>query len=194
MRICKACGLEKPLDEFHRNGFSKRTGEPLRRWRCRKCNNLKYCPPTGKLNLGRFLKGHISWNKKTEDGRLSLRAKAWRKEVLERDYYTCQECSVTGRKMHAHHIKSWNRYPDLRFNLDNGIALCHTCHSRVHGQKICNLLKNGTSWAKGKKFSAEYRKKLSDAHKGIPLSEKHKEALKGRVAWNKGLTNKKLEA
>lgn len=186
MRTCKTCGLEKPLDEFHRNGFSKRTGEPLRRWCCRKCNNLKYCPPTGKPNTGRFEKGSTPWNKKTDDGRTSLKSLEWIKKVLKRDNHTCQKCYVMHKKMNAHHIKPWNRYPELRFDLDNGMTLCNSCHSALHGKKKCNLLKNGTSWAKGKRFSAEYRKKLSEAHKGKKLSDEHKEALKGRIPWNKG--------
>ena len=91
---------------------------------------------------------------------------------MKRDNYICQKC-FSLEKLLAHHIKEWNAYPKLRFNLDNGITLCNSCHSLLHGKEKCNFLKNGTSWAKGKTFSEEYRKKLSDAHLG------HK-------AWNKG--------
>lgn len=52
-------------------------------------------------------------------------------------------------------------------------------------------------WAKGKKFSTEYRKKISDGRKGIPAwnkgrswSEKTRKkisnALLGQTSWNKG--------
>lgn len=45
----------------------------------------------------------------------------------------------------------------------------------------------------GKKFSLEYRKKLSDAHKGIPLSAKHKKAIgKGSKEMHAKKKNKSI--
>lgn len=38
----------------------------------------------------------------------------------------------------------------------------------------------------GRKHTKEERLKMSIAHKGIPLSEAHKNAKKGQIAWNKG--------
>lgn len=153
----------------------------------------KYSPNRGKPNAGKFKRGLTPWNKKVKakKGKASLDYIEWRDNVFKRDNNICQDCFMT-EKLHAHHIKPWNEFPDLRFELSNGITLCNSCHAKRHGREICNFLKNGTSWAKGKKFSAEYRKKLSDAHKGVPLSEKHKEALRGRVPWNKGLKMKKI--
>lgn len=47
--------------------------------------------------------------------------------------------------------------------------------------------KRGRSAAqRGRKFTAEHRQKLSSAHKGKTLSEAHKQALRGRPAWNRG--------
>lgn len=64
--------------------------------------------------------------------RNQYRAKAWVKAVKERDKWTCQECGAC-EKLHAHHIKRWKDYPDLRYDLNNGITLCHTCHEKAHG-------------------------------------------------------------
>ena len=55
----------------------------------------------------------------------------WRLAVYERDNYTCQHCGAKGR-IQAHHIKQWAHYPALRFDVGNGITLCHSCHAKVH--------------------------------------------------------------
>jgi hypothetical protein len=55
----------------------------------------------------------------------------WRKEVLKRDNYTCQECGKT-KKLQVHHINSWAEYPFERFNIENGQTLCRKCHSKTN--------------------------------------------------------------
>lgn len=57
----------------------------------------------------------------------------WRWTVFRRDNYTCQICGkkVSGH-IEAHHIKSWKDYPDLRYDIDNGITLCKECHKEIH--------------------------------------------------------------
>ncbi len=55
----------------------------------------------------------------------------WRKSVLLRDSHTCQCCGSTN-KICAHHIFNWKSYPDLRFEVDNGIVLCEQCHREFH--------------------------------------------------------------
>lgn len=59
-------------------------------------------------------------------------AKEWSKAVRRRDK-VCQECGASDR-LHAHHIKRWRDYPELRYELSNGITLCHACHERAHGR------------------------------------------------------------
>ena len=58
--------------------------------------------------------------------------KRWRKEVYKRDGYTCQDCG-TNKDLQAHHIKHWQGYPELRYEIDNGITLCRRCHLKAHG-------------------------------------------------------------
>ena len=55
----------------------------------------------------------------------------WRKAVFERDNYTCQKCHVRGVELHPHHIKSWEKYPQLRFEISNGKTLCIFCHKQT---------------------------------------------------------------
>lgn len=64
--------------------------------------------------------------------RESIEYKEWRNQVYERDNYTCQVCNVKGGKLVAHHIKSWSKYPDLRYEKSNGLTLCEECHKKTH--------------------------------------------------------------
>jgi len=71
----------------------------------------------------------------------SFEYRQWRKAVYERDEYTCKGCGQVGGYLTAHHIKSWAKYPELRFNVDNGITLCEECHKvsdnyKGRGRKI----------------------------------------------------------
>lgn len=56
---------------------------------------------------------------------------AFRKTVLERDDWTCQDCGTRGGRLEVHHIKSWAEHPDLRYEPDNGMTLCRSCHNRT---------------------------------------------------------------
>jgi hypothetical protein len=57
----------------------------------------------------------------------------WRKSVLAKYHFTCQECGLKGGRMSAHHIMPWAEYKELRYEIKNGLCLCYTCHMRLHG-------------------------------------------------------------
>jgi hypothetical protein len=93
-----------------------------------------------------FKKGHIpwtkgtigivkAWNKGLGSNNRTERMKEmglpkylnWRKQVFERDNYTCRICGKRGGKLVADHIKMWVLFPELRYSLDNGQTLCRKC-------------------------------------------------------------------
>lgn len=55
----------------------------------------------------------------------------WRKEVWLRDNFKCKIANpdCAGR-IEAHHILGWSKYPELRYQVNNGITLCHHHHPR----------------------------------------------------------------
>ena len=74
--------------------------------------------------------------------------KAWRNKVFTRDHFVCQECGIRNHKglgksirLEAHHLKSWKDFPELRFNINNGLTLCIPCHGKT---RIRTKTKKGT--------------------------------------------------
>jgi hypothetical protein len=57
--------------------------------------------------------------------------KQWSKVVKDRDGWKCrianEDCEG---KVIAHHILSWTLFPELRYEINNGITLCHAHHPR----------------------------------------------------------------
>lgn len=66
----------------------------------------------------------------------SIECVAWREKVFSRDDYECTMSDGTCEgQLEAHHILSWKEYPEFRFEINNGITLCHAHHPRKRAEE-----------------------------------------------------------
>jgi hypothetical protein len=81
-------------------------------------------------------KNHPNWrggiNPINDTIRKSFKFKVWRDKVFKRDDWTCQKYKIKGGILHAHHIKNFYKYPELRFRVSNGITLSKKAHKEYH--------------------------------------------------------------
>jgi 5-methylcytosine-specific restriction endonuclease McrA len=129
-------------------------GKPFKVWKSRlKRYNVKFCSRKCfnqyKREHAKELMGgtkHWNWQGGISEEHHKLRRRKeyqkWRKAVLKRDNYTCRLCGQRGGKLTAHHIYNFCKYPELRYNIDNGITLCASCHARLHIYKDKNALES----------------------------------------------------
>lgn len=74
--------------------------------------------------------------------RNSWQYRDWKKASLAKANYKCESCGIddgnecsccgTKIKLHVHHIKSFSKYPELRFEVTNSKVLCPKCHRLAH--------------------------------------------------------------
>jgi len=106
--------------------------------------NRKVHPNTGRhwkvkdtSNFGKSGEKHWKWiidRTKIKQGNIEKRSpryKEWRKSVCDRDGWKCKinNCDCNGR-LEVHHILGFTEYPELRYDINNGITLCHYHHPR----------------------------------------------------------------
>ena len=121
--ICKTHGVFRQTPDKHIQGNG-----------CQKCGIEK--------NSG---KTHYKWDLRFTEEERKLRRKfysqsttIWRKSVFGRDDFTCQKCGDNkGGYLNAHHILPWSKFPEARFDVDNGVTLCRSCHWNYH--RLYNL-------------------------------------------------------
>ena len=115
---------------------------PVNYWQGKhRSENDKKIMSKARVNSLKCPRGEKHWNWKGGKTKIykhndteQFRYKNWRSQVFKRDNWICQTCgrrSEAGSPVYleAHHIKSWTYYPELRYNIDNGITLCRECHN-----------------------------------------------------------------
>ena len=55
----------------------------------------------------------------------------WRRQIFKRYNYRCLTCK-SRKNLNAHHFEGYDESVELRYDLDNGVALCETCHKDFH--------------------------------------------------------------
>lgn len=60
----------------------------------------------------------------------------WRKSVCNRDNWKCRiENKDCNGKLEVHHILGFKAHPELRYDINNGITLCHFHHPRKRSEE-----------------------------------------------------------
>ena len=61
----------------------------------------------------------------------------WKSAVKKRDGHVCRVCG-SDKGIVAHHIESFSKNEDLRFDINNGATLCTACHNNYHNTFMGN--------------------------------------------------------
>lgn len=134
-KTCQHCGVD----------FSLKKGSTVTTFRKQKfCSNA--CGNKG--GIRHFGAANTKWTGRPtrRQSRPSKHA-AWARAVISRDLAACQRCGATDTELHAHHVKSHKDYPELRFDLDNGLTVCAPCHWQIHSKTIANGVNSGETAA-----------------------------------------------
>ena len=142
--ICRPCSARQycqreSWQKAHRGVKLRLTAE--QRKRRSELARLQVLSQGGVPNARKFTKGSTSgekncrWRGGVSESNLKLRlskaSRQWSLSVLERDNFTCQICFRRGGNLHAHHIKPFSEFPELRFDVCNGVAACNDCHIQI---------------------------------------------------------------
>lgn len=93
-------------------------------------NFYLYCNHIERLSEELFIEEEDEEIEKEYGVRDSPEYNAWRLEVVSRDK-VCQCCGSEKYPV-AHHVFSYENYPKLRVDPNNGIRLCKWCHGKYH--------------------------------------------------------------
>jgi 5-methylcytosine-specific restriction endonuclease McrA len=132
---------EESLKRF-RNGAevlcSNGCGKPIYRKRCIiNKYDLFFC---SRKCAGEYQSKHNRISSFKVGWRRCKEYRLWRNSVINRDV-CCKMCKSTN-KLVAHHIYEAKDYPDLVFNINNGVTLCQSCHINVHKLDSTKFIKS----------------------------------------------------
>lgn len=97
----------------------------------------KRCPKCA-IKTGVLANNYKSYltEEQRERKRLSLKHSLhiWRKQILKRDDYKCVSCKNDKESLHVHHLDGYHWCKDKRYDIDNGVTLCSSCHTNFHAE------------------------------------------------------------
>lgn len=103
----------------------------------------KFLPKRKSLKKSEMI-GPLNYNwkggktKAIELARKNLAYSNWRLGIFRKNKFLCKNCN-SNKNIEAHHLLSFSKFPQFRYDLWNGIILCTKCHKEVH--KIIRLEK-----------------------------------------------------
>lgn len=111
-KVCVICAKLFSVKRYRNNSATCCSGE---------CRSIR---------LGRIISGEKHWNWKGGNTERGFESKKWAQRVKKRD----GKCKVCGSfdGLQAHHIVSWAKNTDLRYDISNGVTLCKECHAIEH--------------------------------------------------------------
>lgn len=113
---CKLCEGDLSI---HKNSSQYNTGI------CRKCYRGELCHRWDATIT-------MEERENSKDRNKNPLSREWRRQVFGRDNFTCQKCGQYGGQICSHHIENYSKNKELRFDVDNGITFCTSCHIKFH--------------------------------------------------------------
>jgi len=122
------------------------SGENAYQWKgglpkCLKCGKslTSYTAKTCREHIDFKKENNPNWikdrTKLSGEGRKSTTSIYWIRAVKKRD----KKCRIDNKDckggLEAHHILTWREYPELRYDINNGITLCHFHHPREYNEE-----------------------------------------------------------
>ena len=153
-KMCGHCAAKERIRKYPLPPRPNRTGAIP--WNKGKGKLFPKCLDCGKLLKNKYAKrcikcsflkrrgiNHHNWRggiSRDKHSPSEPKYKQWRSDVFQRDNWTCQTCnkkSQSGESIYleAHHIKSWAKYPALRYDINNGMTLCNECKKLTYNYK-----------------------------------------------------------
>ena len=71
--------------------------------------------------------------KKRIDRPEPYRASELKKRLSSEQGWKCKLCGCRCDKLEMHHVLPWARFPEMRWQPDNIVMLCPSCHREIHG-------------------------------------------------------------
>lgn|SRR3990167_3096493 len=125
-----AVSAEKPRTRICQNCGKSFTMKPANYQRAKYCSQKCF----GAKRQVKIIGYTAQYNKRKLDF-------IWQKIIRERYDFICQRCGKYDQYIHAHHVATRARYPELRTDPTNGLALCNSCHMWIHQHPLISYEK-----------------------------------------------------